>query len=84
MVVLCALQGSMLLLLGPWVDAGVSGRWVGSYVMTMPALGVLLLSCALSVGANVSGFMCLGRFSATTFQVGAVFDCEIDQWGPDH
>jgi hypothetical protein len=27
----------MLLLLGPWVDAWVSGRWVGSYVMTMPA-----------------------------------------------
>jgi hypothetical protein len=34
---LLLLQGSMLLLLGPWVDAWVSGRWVGSYVMTMPA-----------------------------------------------
>jgi hypothetical protein len=65
------LQGSMLLLLGPWVDAWVSGRWVGSYVMTMPALGVLLLSCVFSVGVNVSQFMCLGRFSAATFQVRA-------------
>jgi solute carrier family 35 protein E3 len=67
--VVAALQGSMLLLLGPGVDAWVSGRWVFDYTMTMPALGVLLLSCAFSVGVNVSQFMCLGRFSAATFQV---------------
>lgn len=61
----------MLLLLGPWVDSRVSGRWLGSYTMTQPATGVLLLSCLFSVGVNVSHFMCLGRFTAATFQVGA-------------
>ncbi|WIA15634.1 hypothetical protein OEZ85_002261 [Tetradesmus obliquus] len=64
-----AVQGAMLLLLGPWVDAWVSGRWLGSYTLTVPAVGVLLLSCLFSMGVNVSHFMCLGRFSAATFQV---------------
>jgi solute carrier family 35 protein E3 len=62
-------QGAMLLLLGPWVDAAVSGNWIGSYTMTSGAMGVLLLSCAISVAVNLSQFMCLGRFSAVTFQV---------------
>ncbi|WIA13747.1 hypothetical protein OEZ85_007298 [Tetradesmus obliquus] len=65
------MQGAMLLLFGPWVDAWVTGRWVGSYVVNIPALGMLLLSCAFAVGVNVSQFMCLGRFSAATFQVSA-------------
>jgi solute carrier family 35 protein E3 len=62
-------QGLTLLLVGPWVDALVSGHWVGSYTLTTPALMFILLSCAISVGVNVSQFMCLGRFSAVTFQV---------------
>lgn len=62
-------QGVMLLIIGPWVDAAVSGSWVGHYVITMPALSMIVLSCAISVGVNVSQFMCLGRFSAVTFQV---------------
>jgi hypothetical protein len=74
----------MLLLLGPWVDAWVSGHWVGDYTMTTPALGVLLLSCAFSVGVNVSQFMCLGRFSAATFQVGAALLNLCSQREPVH
>lgn len=62
-------QGAMLLLLGPWVDAAVSGNWIGDYPVTSGAMGVLLLSCAISVAVNLSQFMCLGRFSAVTFQV---------------
>uniref|UniRef100_A0A383WE84 Sugar phosphate transporter domain-containing protein n=1 Tax=Tetradesmus obliquus TaxID=3088 RepID=A0A383WE84_TETOB len=62
-------QGAMLLLLGPWVDAAVSGNWIGDYSVTSGAMGVLLLSCAISVAVNLSQFMCLGRFSAVTFQV---------------
>lgn len=62
-------QGVMLLVIGPWVDAAVSGSWVGHYVITTPALALIVLSCAISVGVNVSQFMCLGRFSAVTFQV---------------
>jgi solute carrier family 35 protein E3 len=62
-------QGVMLMLLGPWVDAAVSGNWIGNYQLTSGASGVLVLSCAISVAVNLSQFMCLGRFSAVTFQV---------------
>ncbi|KAF8060365.1 URGT2 [Scenedesmus sp. PABB004] len=62
-------QGAALLAFGPFVDLAVAGRWVLAYPITAPALGVLAASCAISVGVNVSQFMCLGRFSAATFQV---------------
>jgi solute carrier family 35 protein E3 len=62
-------QGVMLLLVGPFVDKAVSGSWVSQYVATTPGLSCLLLSCIISVGVNISQFMCLGRFSAVTFQV---------------
>eukprot|EP00878_Enallax_costatus_P027638 GHUV01029775.1.p1 GENE.GHUV01029775.1~~GHUV01029775.1.p1 ORF type:complete len:134 (+),score=25.86 GHUV01029775.1:994-1395(+) len=64
-------QGTMLLIPGPFIDAVVSGSWIGDYFLTTPALGVLVTSCAISVAVNVSQFMCLGRFSAVTFQVRA-------------
>lgn len=63
-------QGVMLLVVGPFVDKAVSGSWVGQYTITTPGLSILLLSCAISVAVNISQFMCLGRFSAVTFQVG--------------
>lgn len=63
-------QGVMLLLVGPLVDKAVSGAWVSAYTLTVPGLSCLLLSCLISVGVNISQFMCLGRFSAVTFQVG--------------
>jgi solute carrier family 35 protein E3 len=62
-------QGVMLLVVGPMVDKAVSGQWVHHYTVTTPGLGCLLLSCLISVGVNISQFMCLGRFSAVTFQV---------------
>lgn len=63
-------QGAMLLAVGPFVDKAVSGVWVGQYAITTTGISVLLLSCAISVAVNISQFMCLGRFSAVTFQVG--------------
>ena len=30
---------------------------------------VLMLSCVVAIGVNLSQFLCLGRFSATSFQV---------------
>lgn len=62
-------QGSILLVSGPFIDAAVSGNWIGGYALTTPAVAVLLASCVISVGVNVSQFMCLGRFTAVTFQV---------------
>lgn len=63
------MQGMMLLVTGPFIDWLVSGKWVGTYIMTMPAARALAVSCAVAVAVNVSQFMCLGRFSAVTFQV---------------
>eukprot|EP00884_Botryococcus_braunii_P023126 jgi/Botrbrau1/9498/Bobra.0252s0113.1 len=62
-------QGWSLLLAGPLLDKVVSRSWVWSYPWTLPALGMLALSCTAAVGVNISQFLCLGRFSAMTFQV---------------
>jgi solute carrier family 35, member E3 len=62
-------QGWSLLLVGPIVDRLVGGRWVSAYELSVPALICLCLSCATAVLVNISQFMCLGRFSAVTFQV---------------
>ena len=40
-----------------------------NYDWNVPALTFLALSCACAVGVNVSQFMCLGRFSAVSYQV---------------
>ncbi|KXZ46534.1 hypothetical protein GPECTOR_42g741 [Gonium pectorale] len=62
-------QGLMLLVVGPMVDKAVTGEWIGGYETSVPALTCLFWSCAVAVAVNISQFMCLGRFSAVTFQV---------------
>ncbi|GLC37605.1 hypothetical protein PLESTB_001668700 [Pleodorina starrii] len=62
-------QGVMLLLVGPFVDKAVTSRWLLQYDVSVPALTCLFWSCAVAVLVNISQFMCLGRFSAITFQV---------------
>lgn len=63
------LQGAMLLALGPFVDEMVTGDWVTSWEINIPALQILGVSCLIAVGTNLSQFLCLGRFTATSFQV---------------
>ncbi|KAF6252616.1 triose-phosphate transporter family-domain-containing protein [Scenedesmus sp. NREL 46B-D3] len=63
------IQGIMLLVIGPFIDQAVSQQWITQYAWSSAALQQLLLSCGLAVLVNVSQFMCLGRFSAVTFQV---------------
>ena len=62
-------QAWTLLLLGPFLDRYISHAWVFNYDCNVPALTFLTLSCACAVGVNVSQFMCLGRFSAVSYQV---------------
>ena len=59
----------MLLAVGPFVDQLLTRHWIGSYDFNVPALNCLFWSCAVAVLVNISQFMCLGRFSAVTFQV---------------
>ena len=61
-------QAASLLLFGPFIDKLVSSTWVYSYSFSAGALVFLVLSCSLAVLVNISQFMCLGRFTAVTFQ----------------
>eukprot|EP00798_Chlamydomonas_sp_ICE-L_P031301 gene31301-6449_t len=63
------MQGLMLMFVGPFIDLGISEKWIFDYALTMTNLQWLLLSCGVAVLVNISQFMCLGRFSAVTFQV---------------
>ena len=63
------IQGFSLLIIGPLIDRLVVGRWISSYEVNVPALVFLGFSCSIAVLVNISQFMCLGRFSAVTFQV---------------
>lgn len=62
-------QGMMLMMVGPFVDLFVSHQWVFDYEYNVPVLTAIGLSCVVAVIVNISQFMCLGRFSAVTFQV---------------
>ena len=63
------LQGLILLSLGPFIDEMVTGEWISSWEPNVPALQILGVSCLIAVGTNLSQFLCLGRFTATSFQV---------------
>lgn len=63
------IQGLMLLVVGPLIDQVITEQWVLQYAWSQAAAQQLLLSCALAVLVNISQFMCLGRFSAVSFQV---------------
>lgn len=62
-------QAWTLLAVGPFVDKVVSGGWVFNYPLSQGATLWLAGSCILAVLVNITQFMCLGRFSAVSFQV---------------
>ena len=63
-------QAATLLLAGPAIDKLVTNSWVFNYRWHGAAVWALVVSCTLAVFVNISQYMCLGRFTATTFQVG--------------
>lgn len=63
------IQALSLLLLGPFIDYYLSGVFITSYVLSSGAILFILLSCTLAVFCNVSQYLCIGRFSAVSFQV---------------
>lgn len=63
------LQGLILLSFGPFIDEMVTSEWISSWEPNVPALQILGASCLIAVGTNLSQFLCLGRFTATSFQV---------------
>ncbi|XP_044511786.1 UDP-rhamnose/UDP-galactose transporter 2-like [Mangifera indica] len=63
------IQALSLLVLGPFVDYYLNGKFITNYKMSTGAILFILLSCTLAVFCNVSQYLCIGRFSATSFQV---------------
>ncbi|MFQ6630061.1 hypothetical protein Gotur_007557 [Gossypium turneri] len=63
------IQALSLLLFGPFVDYYLTGKLLASYKFSSAAFFFILLSCSLAVFCNISQYLCIGRFSATSFQV---------------
>ncbi|KAK9817184.1 hypothetical protein WJX72_010758 [[Myrmecia] bisecta] len=62
-------QALTLLLAGPFLDKFITNQWVLDYFVTVNAAWLIGLSCFCAIGVNVFQFMCLGRFTAVSFQV---------------
>lgn len=63
------IQTLSLLFLGPFIDFYLSGQFIAGYKLSSGAFVFILLSCSLAVFCNVSQYLCIGRFSAVSFQV---------------
>ncbi|KAJ6829997.1 UDP-galactose transporter 2-like [Iris pallida] len=62
-------QAASLLLLGPFVDYWLTSKRVDAFDYNVTAVYFLILSCTIAVGTNLSQFICIGRFTAVSFQV---------------
>ncbi|GMH05207.1 hypothetical protein Nepgr_007047 [Nepenthes gracilis] len=62
-------QALSLIILGPFVDYYLNGKVILNYKMSPGASLFIFLSCLLAVFCNVSQYLCIGRFSAVSFQV---------------
>ncbi|KAJ4705600.1 UDP-galactose transporter 2-like [Melia azedarach] len=63
------IQAVSLLVFAPFIDFYLSGKLLSNYHFSSGALLFILLSCTLAVFCNVSQYLCIGRFSAVSFQV---------------
>ncbi|KAM0950426.1 putative sugar phosphate transporter domain-containing protein [Dioscorea sansibarensis] len=63
------IQAVSLLIFGPFVDYYLNKISLLNYHFTGGASLFILLSCSLAVFCNLSQYLCIGRFSATSFQV---------------
>ncbi|KAK4485989.1 hypothetical protein RD792_008644 [Penstemon davidsonii] len=62
-------QAASLLLVGPFMDYWLTNKRVDSYNYAFTSVMFIMLSCAIAIGTNLSQFICIGRFTAVTFQV---------------
>lgn len=62
-------QAASLLLLGPFLDYWLTNKRVDNYQYSLISVMFFILSCTIAVGTNLSQFICIGRFTAVSFQV---------------
>ncbi|XP_008235920.1 PREDICTED: UDP-galactose transporter 2-like [Prunus mume] len=63
------MQALSLLFLCPFIDFYLTGKHLSNYKFSSGAFIFLLLSCSIAVFCKVSLYLCIGRFSASSFQV---------------
>ncbi|KAJ8760500.1 hypothetical protein K2173_015167 [Erythroxylum novogranatense] len=62
-------QAATLLLLGPFLDYWLTNNRIDAYNYNWASVMFIMLSCTIAVGTNLSQFICIGRFTAVSFQV---------------
>ncbi|KAK7316990.1 hypothetical protein RJT34_00857 [Clitoria ternatea] len=62
-------QAASLLLVGPFLDYWLTNKRVDAYGYGLTSTLFIILSCTIAVGTNLSQFICIGRFTAVSFQV---------------
>lgn len=62
-------QASSLLLVGPFMDYFMTSKRVDAYPYSLVSVFFIVLSCTIAIGTNLSQFICIGRFTAVSFQV---------------
>ncbi|XP_073066227.1 UDP-rhamnose/UDP-galactose transporter 6 [Primulina eburnea] len=62
-------QAGTLLLLGPFLDYWLTNKRIDAFNFNLPSVAFLVASCTIAVGTNLSQFICIGRFTAVSFQV---------------
>ncbi|XP_059642338.1 UDP-rhamnose/UDP-galactose transporter 6-like [Cornus florida] len=63
------IQAASLLLVGPFMDYWLTSKRVDTYDYTLLSVMFIVISCIIAIGTNLSQFICIGRFTAVTFQV---------------
>lgn len=75
-------MAASMLLFGPFMDKFVTDKWVTDFEWNVPSLVCLGVSCGFAVLVNISQYLCIGRFSAVSFQViGHVKTCLVFFFG---
>ncbi|XP_077231176.1 UDP-rhamnose/UDP-galactose transporter 6-like [Tasmannia lanceolata] len=62
-------QAASLLVVGPFLDFLLTNKRVDTYDYSVTSIFIIILSCTIAVGTNLSQFICIGRFTAVSFQV---------------
>ena len=63
------LMAAAMLSIGPFLDQLLTGSFITEYYWTTEAMAFLIASCLLAIWVNISQYMCIGTFSALSFQV---------------
>lgn len=63
------IQAASLIVLGPFLDYLLTNLSILEYNLSGVAVIFISVSCILAVFCNLSQYLCIGKFSATSFQV---------------